>query len=52
MSIAEAKEQFAGYLTVDVASEQRAVEIAAAWPGAETGTMEVRAVAGSADDGR
>ena len=49
---AEAKEQFAGYVTVDVASEERAVEIAAGWPGAERGTMEVRAVMGSADDGR
>ena len=46
---AEAKEQFAGYVTVDVASEERAVEIAAAWPGADRWAMEVRAVVGSAD---
>ena len=49
---AEAKEQFAGYVTVDVASEERAVEIAASWPGVEQWAMEVRAVVGSADDGR
>jgi hypothetical protein len=49
---AEAKEQFAGYVTVDVASEERAIEIAGAWPAIERGAMEVRAVMGSADDGR
>ena len=49
---AEAKEQFAGYVTVDVDSEERAVEIAASWPGVERSTIEVRAVVGSADDGR
>ncbi|WP_246402478.1 YciI family protein [Jiangella mangrovi] len=40
----EAKEQFAGYLTVDVASEERAVEIAARWPDACRWAMEVRQV--------
>jgi hypothetical protein len=40
----EAKEQFAGYLTVDVESEERAVEIAASWPDAKRFAMEVRQV--------
>ncbi|MBP2703841.1 YciI family protein [Microbispora sp. RL4-1S] len=40
----EAKEQFAGYLTVDVESPERAVEIAASWPDAEYAAMEVRAL--------
>jgi len=40
----EAKEQFAGYLTVDVESEERAVEIAASWPDARLFAMEVRRV--------
>ena len=40
----ESKEQFAGYLAVDVESEARAVEIAARWPDARFGAMEVRAV--------
>ena len=39
---AEAKEQFAGYLMVDVDSPQRAVEIAARWPDARYWAMEVR----------
>jgi hypothetical protein len=47
---AEAKEQFAGYVSVDVASEERAIEIAAAWPAAEHETLEVRAMVGSVDD--
>jgi hypothetical protein len=41
---AEAKEQFAGYLAVDVETEERAVEIAAMWPDAQLWGMEVRAV--------
>ena len=49
---AEAKEQFAGYVTVDVASEERAVEIAAGWPGIGALGDGVRAVMGSADNGR
>ncbi|WP_239127327.1 YciI family protein [Asanoa siamensis] len=42
----EAKEQFAGYLAVDVASEDRALEIAARWPDAAWGGMEVRQILG------
>jgi hypothetical protein len=41
---AEAKEQFAGYLTVECDSVERAVEIAARWPDAKHFAMEVRAV--------
>jgi len=42
---AEAKEQFAGYLTVDCESEERAVEIALRWPDPRIGgAVEVRAV--------
>jgi hypothetical protein len=40
----EAKEQFAGYIAVDVESEARAVEIAGRWPDARYYAMEVRAV--------
>ena len=47
---AESKEQFAGYSIVDVESEERAVEIAAAWPDAKYWTMEVRAVMGTSGD--
>jgi hypothetical protein len=42
----EAKEQLAGYLTVDVADEERALEIAARWPDARHWGMEVREVIG------
>jgi len=41
---AEAKEQLAGYLMVECDSQERAVEIAASWPDAGYGAMEVRAV--------
>jgi hypothetical protein len=41
---AEAKEQLAGFLTVDVADEARAIEIAARWPDARWWSMEVREV--------
>jgi hypothetical protein len=41
---AEAKEQLAGYLIVDVETEQRALDIAARWPDARFGAMEVRAI--------
>ena len=41
---AESKEQLAGYLTVDCATEERAIEIAARWPDARYFAMEVRAV--------
>jgi hypothetical protein len=47
---AESKEQFAGYVTVDVETEQRAVEIAASWPDAKYWAMEVRALMGSSGD--
>jgi hypothetical protein len=47
---AEAKEQFAGYLTVDVETEERAVEIAASWPDAKYWALEVRAVMGASGD--
>ena len=40
----EAKEQFAGYLLVDCANEERALEIAARWPDAKWFAMEVRKV--------
>ncbi|MCF0096806.1 hypothetical protein B0E54_05674 [Micromonospora sp. MH99] len=41
----ESKEQFAGYLTVDCDSPQRAAEIAARWPDVRFGgAMEVRPV--------
>ncbi|MFA1537609.1 YciI family protein [Actinomadura monticuli] len=41
----EAKEHFAGYLTVDCDTEERAVEIAKRWPDVRYGGhMEVRAV--------
>ncbi|WP_396451821.1 YciI family protein, partial [Actinomadura sp.] len=41
----EAKEHFAGFLTVDCESEERAVEIARRWPDVRFGgRMEVRAV--------
>lgn len=41
---AESKEHFAGYIEVDCETEERAVEIAASWPDAKFGAMEVRAV--------
>jgi hypothetical protein len=47
---AEAKEQFAGYLAVDVESQERAVEIAARWPDARYFAMEVRPVMYDAGD--
>lgn len=42
--LAEAKEHFGGYLMIDVATEERAVEIAARWPNARFTAMEVRPV--------
>ena len=41
---AEAKEQLAGYLTVDCETKTRAIEIAGRWPDAQYCAMEVRAV--------
>src|SRR5689334_13498950 len=40
----ESKEQFAGFLTIDVETEERAVEIASRWPDGRFGAMEVRAI--------
>jgi hypothetical protein len=45
----EAKEQFAGYVAVDVATEERALEIAARWPDARWGAMEVREILGGSE---
>ncbi|WP_188116194.1 YciI family protein [Salinispora cortesiana] len=41
---AEVKEHLAGYITVDVPSLERAIEIASRWPDARTGAMEVRPI--------
>lgn len=41
---AEAKEQFAGFITVDCESVERAAEIAARWPDSRYFAMEVRPV--------
>ena len=46
----EAKEQFAGYMLVDVETEQRAVDIATRWPDAKYFAMEVRPVIYTSDD--
>jgi hypothetical protein len=40
----ESKEQFAGYLLVEVTGEERALDIAARWPDAKLFAMEVRQV--------
>jgi hypothetical protein len=42
--LAEAKEQFAGYLMVECDSPERATEIAARWPDARWAAMEVRPI--------
>jgi hypothetical protein len=44
---AESKEQFVGFLVLDVASEERAVELASRWPDARVGAMEVRQIHGA-----
>jgi hypothetical protein len=41
---AETKEQIGGYFLLDVRDEAEAIEIAAAWPSAKIGTIEVRPV--------
>ncbi|GGL08064.1 hypothetical protein Sme01_67780 [Sphaerisporangium melleum] len=46
---AEAKEQLAGYLIVECASDERAAEIAASWPDARRWAMEVRPIVHSVD---
>ncbi|HEU0164788.1 MAG TPA: YciI family protein [Thermomicrobiales bacterium] len=40
----EAKEQFVGFLLVDVATRERAVELATQWPDARVGTIYVREI--------
>lgn len=40
----EAKEQFAGYLLLDCANLERALDVAARWPDAKRFAMEVREV--------
>jgi len=42
--LAEAKEHFAGYLTVECEDVERATEIALRWPNARLAAMEVRPV--------
>jgi hypothetical protein len=39
---AEGKEQFAGYMCVEVEDEARALDLAARWPDAKHFAMEVR----------
>lgn len=39
---AESKEQFVGFLLLDVASRERAVEIASGWPDTRVGSLVVR----------
>jgi hypothetical protein len=41
---AESKEQLAGYLIVECETIERATEIAASWPDAKFGAMEVRPI--------
>src|SRR6478735_4011818 len=41
---AESKEQFVGFLMIDVANEARAIEIAASWPNARYSPLEVRLI--------
>ncbi len=40
----ESREQLVGILVLDVASEERAVELASRWPDARAGTMVVRRI--------
>jgi hypothetical protein len=42
----ESKEQFVGFMILDVASEERALEIAKSWPEARHGSLEVRLIHG------
>jgi hypothetical protein len=42
----ESKEQFVGFMVLDVASEERAIEIAKAFPETRYGTLEVRLIHG------
>jgi hypothetical protein len=47
---AEAKEQLAGYMCVEVDSEARALDLAARWPDAKYFAMEVRPLMHSSGD--
>jgi hypothetical protein len=47
--LAEAKEQFGGYLIVDCDTPERATEIAARWPNARFAAMEVRPIMNTGD---
>jgi len=46
---ADAKEHLAGFFLIDVASEERAIEIASRLPDARHGTVELRSVAELSD---
>jgi hypothetical protein len=48
--LAEAKEQFAGYLMVECESPERAIEIATRWPDARYAAMEVRPIMDTAGE--
>ncbi|MBC6457382.1 YciI family protein [Actinomadura sp. HBU206391] len=48
---AEAKEQLAGYCVVECETLERATEIAARWPDARYGAMEVRPILDTGDVG-
>lgn len=41
---AETREQFVGFVVLDVADEARAIELAGRWPDARVGTLEVRRI--------
>ncbi len=45
--LAEAKEHFGGYLIVECATPERAVEIATRWPSARFAPLEVRPLMGA-----
>jgi len=50
---AETKEQIGGYFLIDARDLNEAIQIAARWPSARLGTIEVRAVEqGLGEDGR
>ena len=46
---AETKEQLGGYFLIEAATHDEAVQIAAGWPGARYGQIEVRPVADGLD---
>lgn len=43
---AESKEQFVGFLLLEVASRERAIELASLWPDAAVGSLVVRGFGG------